>query len=194
LSSAFQRTLLDERPAPDVAYTLEDEVLWSGTLIGAGLSHRVPIGSWLGIVGRLTAGLASAQSAERIRGTAATVEAPRSVGVVVTGRDQVLRSSPGFLIPEIGAEAAWGSLHVGLTLGLGLFPVGGPRYGRRQIGVNATCGSTANGGDIECAPTSGAIASERIYGPFVVWMPQIALGLTFPQEGKPERGRGSARP
>jgi len=197
LTSAFNRTLRDSSSGRAINYRIDDEVLWRGALVGAGLSYRLRIGPWLGLLGRFTAGLASAQTAERIQGTASTLLAPADqVDVVVTGRDRVLRSIPPFVMPEIGALGEWGPLHVGLTLGLGMMMADGPRHGRRQMGVAATCTPETPEASIRCAPTSTAVAGERSYGRFTFFAPQLTVGVTLPTFEAPRpapRARGEAR-
>jgi hypothetical protein len=107
-----------------------------GLFIGAGMSYRVAPVAWLGLMLRTTAGLLAAETG--------------------AGAD-VVPAQPFFVMPEIGAEAAFGGLRVGLQLGLGFFPSEAPVIAREA----------APGGKV------------RPYGPFLLWAPQIAAIYSF---------------
>jgi hypothetical protein len=123
--------------APEVAggYMAVGSTLSSlrGLFFGLGISYRVAPVRWLGFLVRVTAGLLGAQ----------------------TGQGKaVVPSNPTFVMPEIGAEAAFGGLRVGIGIGMGIFPTIAP--------------------DVD-------IPSAKLtpYGRFLLVVPQAAVGYSF---------------
>jgi hypothetical protein len=108
----------------------------SGLFFGAGMSYRILPRSFIAIIPRTTVGLLSASTKA---GTA------------------LVPTQPFFVMPEVGADMAFGQLHVSVQLGVGFFPSGGPVVNRE----NAASGQ------------------ERAYGPFVLWAPQLGAAYSF---------------
>ncbi|AKT42924.1 tetratricopeptide repeat protein [Chondromyces crocatus] len=185
LSSTFQRTIAIPRPKQPASvlatYTLDHELLLRGSYAGAGLSYRLPIGWRLSGLGRMTAMLASAQSADRVSGIGRSANLDEEAPLVVEDRDQVLRSAPVLLSPEIGVEAAWGRLRLALSIAALILPSQGPRFSGRRVGVDATCpGPGVNSVErLACMPDSNALSREPAYGAFLLWTPQLAVAATF---------------
>jgi hypothetical protein len=159
----------------DFHYKLEDELSLRGPFIGTGLSYRLKLGSYLGTTARITVGVLSARTSDPITGTAVTNDAP--VDIVVSSQNEVLRSQPLFLMPELGMNAWWDDIYAGISLGIFIVPSKGPRFSHVETGVKSPgCGATTGAG---CAPNSGIVAGERAYGPLWIWVPQIAAGHVF---------------
>jgi hypothetical protein len=107
-----------------------------GLFIGTAMSYRALPTSFLGVVLRTTVGVVSAET------EAGTVRVP---------------TQPFFVMPEIGAEAAFGGLRLGVQLGLGFFPSGGPVLVQENM----------------------AEAQARPYGSFLLWAPQLGAAYSF---------------
>lgn len=107
-----------------------------GVFVAAGVSYRIEPTPSIGLILRTTAGVLSAE----------------------TGNDRgVVPAQPFFVMPEIGADAAFWGLRVGLGLGLGFFPSDGPPSAR---------------GDAE-------VTTFRPYRSFVLWSPQLGASYSF---------------
>jgi hypothetical protein len=177
LSSTFQRTktaIFGAAPSAEVSYRLDDEVLLRASYLSAGASFRVPLGARVGVLARLSVGLASARSAHVMSGTASA--GGDAVPAVVPGGDKVLPSTLAFFLPEVGVETAWRGLRVGALLGVALLASEGPAFAGRQAGVTPDCPEPGRAG---CAPNVTVTGRERAYGPVQLWAPQIAAGYTF---------------
>lgn len=107
-----------------------------GLFLGAGMSYRVAPADWLALLLRTNVGILSAET-----GDATTV----------------VPAQPFFVMPEIGAEAVFGGLRLGLQLGLGFFPSDAPELIRENV----------KGGKV------------RPYGAFLLWAPQIGAVYSF---------------
>ena len=67
----------------------------------------------------------------------------------------------------------------GAALALGVFPLPGPRFDHAQAGVAPRCAPTDDPGLVGCVPNANVVANERAYGPFLLWIPQLAASTSF---------------
>lgn len=184
MSSSFRRSI--DIPDPDIedssigSYQLDHRVLLRESLFGAGVSYHLPIAWRVSGLARMTLALGSALAADEVRGVAAGADG-QTAPALIGGRQRTLRATTGLVIPELGLEASWGPLRAGVSVGLLISPSKGPRYGRRVLGVGGACMPTGMGGalPLTCAPDSTAIAYERAYGPFLLWVPQLSAAVSF---------------
>ncbi len=188
----FDKSATDRIP---LTYDLKDSVRIRGPFFGLGASYRIPLGYRLSFLVRTTVGVLAARSADPVSGKvcAGAGCAPNDgVNVTVSGNGQVLDSTSGFLLPEVGVETKMGAIQAGLSLGLFILTADGPSFAGRGAGVDprgCTPGSAA--GNVACAPTKalgepGAIDSltrashELAYGQLaLLWMPKIEVGYSF---------------
>jgi hypothetical protein len=159
-----------------VHYTLDDRLRIAGVFLGTGASAWIPLRYDVGFLARVTAGMLFARASDPIIGTAKTDGDP--VPITVSGRDEALPKVIGFVLPELGAEARFGALQVGFTIGAAFFPALGPRFKHENTGVSPRC-EASDPTAVGCAPVTNLLAGERAYGAFMLWSPQISLGYAF---------------
>jgi hypothetical protein len=159
-----------------VSYALDDRLRLSGPFLGLGASFRVPLRPPFALIARTTTGVLVARAGDSITGTA--LAGGERATVQVASRDQTLVSPMPFVLPELGGEASFGPLHLGVSLGLAFFPGTGPRFDHPEIGVAPHC-DAARPDAVGCAPGSAMVADERAHGPFHLWLPQVSLGYVF---------------
>jgi tetratricopeptide (TPR) repeat protein len=179
--SKFSRTVnasfRDQNSAVTARFELNDALRIRGSFFGFGASYRLALGPRIGLMGRATAGLLSAQSLDPFTGTARTNGG--RVPIAVAGRGQVLVSQPAFLMPEFGVEARWGGLLVGVLLGVVFMTSEGPPFTHYEVGVEPTCSDKTPSGSVGCVPNQFIGGGEHAYGKFMLWVPGIAVGYAF---------------
>ncbi|MEO5730013.1 MAG: PEGA domain-containing protein [Byssovorax sp.] len=165
------------RSTVTVSYELNDRLRVAGVFLGTGASTWIPLRYDVGFLARVTAGMLFARSMDPITGTA-TTDGQAKATITVSERDEALPKVIGFVLPELGAEARFGALRVGLTIGAAFFPALGPRFKHENTGVSPRC-EASNPIAVGCAPTTNLLAGERAFGPFMLWSPQLSLGYAF---------------
>lgn len=181
VASRFSRTVnasfRDQNSAVTAHFELNDALRVRGSFFGFGASYRLAIGPRIGLMGRATTGLLSAQSLDPLTGTARTNGG--RVPIAVAGRGQVLVSQPAFIMPEIGVEGRWGGLLVGVLLGVVFMTADGPPFTHYEIGVEPTCSDKTPLGSVGCVPNQTLKGGEHAYGKFMLWVPGISVGYAF---------------
>jgi tetratricopeptide (TPR) repeat protein len=178
-----------------LTYDLQDTLTVRGPFLGAGASYRLALDDRLSFLARSTFGIFEARSSDPVIGRvcAGSGCAPKDgVDVIVNGNSQILSSTSGFLLPELGVDARWGDLHAELSLGLFLLTADGPSFKGRQAGVDPkACTPAAPAGSVACAPnrplgeddpssTLSHATHELAYGRFaMIWVPRVAVGYSF---------------
>jgi tetratricopeptide (TPR) repeat protein len=162
-------------------YGLDDDLSLRGAFLGAGISHRARLGrprSLLAfLVTRATIGMVVAASTDPITGSVTV--AGSAAPVAVSDADQLLRSTPVFVLPALGVEVAWRAFRASLSVGEAFFPLNGPRFGHAEVGPVPSCPPAGSGATPGCVPNSTLVASERAYGPFALFVPQVSMGVAF---------------
>lgn len=190
-----QPLFIDRNPTVPIPLTfdLKDTLRMSGPFFGLGASYRMPLDDRLSVLFRTTFGVFQARSVDPVSGAVcAEAGCVPSAKVTVRGSGQILTSTSGFFLPEVGLEASWGGLHVGASLGIFLLTAAGPSFIDRQTTVNrARCTSSAVEGFVGCAPNRslGVVdpndavnhgQHELAYGQLaLIWVPQIVVGYSF---------------
>ena len=96
---------------------------------------------------------------------------------VVNG-GQPVRSVTLLAMPELDAELRLGSVSIGAGLILAILPIEGPELPHGALKVLAACDPT-NPTPAACAQDSSAVQSERAFGSFLLWMPQVNASYAF---------------
>jgi hypothetical protein len=176
---ADHRTFQTGSETHPITYELSDHLRLHGFFVGVGASYRRALAKPLGLVARTTTGVLLAAADDAIRATA-TAGGDR-VDVAVVGASAAPRSAPLVVWPEIGLDLAWSALRVGATFGVAFSPLDGPDFEARQLWVLGVSSKPSNHGSASNAkkmalPQSG---SERAYGPFLLWTPQVSAAYEF---------------
>lgn len=184
--------------APDgipLTYDLADSLHLRGPLFGAGASYRAALDERLSFLFRTTVGLFAARSTDPVEGTVCREGQCTNAGtlrVSVSGKGQILDSTSGFVMPELGIDAKWGDLRAGLSLGLLLLTADGPSFANREVGVDpSTCRVASGVVSAACAPNKplwepdpgdprGQKVIELAYRSFApLWVPQLSVTYSF---------------
>jgi hypothetical protein len=147
-------------------YLLYDTVHLRGPYGSLGASWERPIAPQLavplGIVTRVAIGGVLADSADDVSGGALIANRLRASTIAHSGES--VSSFAPFVAPSLGVTARYNRLYGALTVGA-LFGISrGPALPTGAITTRAL-------------PDSNAIAAERAYGPFFLWVPEIAIGF-----------------
>ncbi len=181
VESTFQRSLVDEVDLGDsvssIRYTLSHHLSLRGPFMGPAIGYRLDISPrWSAIV-RGSLGLVAAQSSDPLTGRGSDDRGHTAV-LDITGRSTVLRSTPTFLMPEIGVEAKLGRLRVGVSIAYLLFAAQGDTFEGRAFDARTAC---MPGNGLSCAPETEAHvtdgAPQTAYGLMQLWIPQLTIGL-----------------
>jgi hypothetical protein len=158
-----------------LVYAFEDDLLLRGPFFGAGASLRHPARGRVALVARTTVGAWIVTATDPITGTATSGGATAPVGVI--SPNERLTSIAPLVMTELGFDAKLGPFHVGPSLALAFVPADGPSFQHSQIeGVPNTCPTPTAVG---CAPNSAAVANERAYGHFVLFVPELTATVAF---------------
>jgi hypothetical protein len=178
-----------------LAYDLHDTLRIRGPFFGLGASYRIALDDRLSLLARTTFGLLVARSTDPVTGKVCSGAgcAPNDgVSVVVNGNAQILESTSGFLLPELGVETTRGAFRASLSLGLFIFTSDGVGFTGRTVGVDrAKCTATSAPGNVACAPNKALgeadpgdvlthAGRELAFGKFaLLWIPKIEVGYSF---------------
>jgi PEGA domain len=167
-------------------YHLRDSLWFRGPLgmVGASLSRDL---GRLHLIARGGAGIMYARSSDPVQGFIASRDVKPPVLSCNTGTRgcesvnidhdrEVLASFPPFFLSELGIAYPFKSFDVGVAFAGAIFPEPGRRFLDRHMLVNEHCSKPSSLG---CVPLSSAIARDRSYGPFLVWLPQAFVAFPF---------------
>ena len=176
--TSFARAVRDNvgASATPVNYTLLDTVTLQGPYAALGASWNQRVIGPISFVSRLTLGAIFASSGDTIAGAAST--GTSATNARVTGSNDTVDSVAPFVHPTLGVRATAGSFQFGISIGPFFVARRGPELPHGALFVSPAC-STANATAPGCLPESTAVAHERAYGPFVLWVPQIEIGYRF---------------
>ncbi|MBW2529076.1 MAG: PEGA domain-containing protein [Deltaproteobacteria bacterium] len=178
LTKHVERTLQDSYGiggAYTATYDITDDLYVRGPFVGPGVSYRMPVSDGISLLGRTTLGVFFSVAHDDVQGTAYTTG---DAVPIVLGQRTFERQVSLFVMPELGAHAMFGQVDLGLSLGLAFFPfIEGPELPNQPLGVVPTSGVPIS--DIRAAKNTDAIANERAYGSFAVWVPRVSAAYTF---------------
>ena len=156
-----------------VTYALHDELQLTGPLAVLGAGYGIPFGRFeLGA--RLLLGVAAVSSRDAITGTARNSVSSAPIEVDRSGKSA--RGVAVLGLPEIFVGARFGSLSVRVGLSLIASIANGPRLDTGEMRIAS---GTCRPGAVECAPGTFAVANERAFGRFVMWVPELGVGVAF---------------
>jgi hypothetical protein len=159
-----------------ITYGITDAMRLAGPYLAGGGGYERRLGERVHIEGALDVGVAVLTARDAIRGTA--TDGARTLDLQIDQSGAPARSIALFLQPEARVRVDLGAVDVTAGLGIALFLLDGPRYSTGQLQV--TGGSCADHpGAVDCAPGRDTLASERAYGPFLLFLPSVAVGRAF---------------
>lgn len=176
----LDRTLTDSFTHQDqtysVTYEIQDDIAVRGPWVGPGVSYRMKLSDSFALLGRTTLGVFFSVASDDVQGTARTTGEP--VATELGNRDPQ-RQVTLFVMPEIGAHGMFGPVDLGLSLGLAFFPfIEGPELVNAPLRPGGET-NDADPSDVRNAGSTDAIADERAYGLFALWVPRISAAYTF---------------
>jgi hypothetical protein len=181
--ASFDREVADrfgEGDAYEVRYALHDAVSVQGPFVVGGASYHLPLVGRFGVFGRILAGALLASAYDPIEGTATS--GPTGAGargrVELANGDQTVQSGALVVLPAVGADVRFGRVEVGAGLGLMIVASGGARFEHGSLRAAAPL-EPNNPGAVGNAPATSALADERAYGSFVLWVPHVSAGWRF---------------
>ncbi|MRG90883.1 tetratricopeptide repeat protein [Polyangium spumosum] len=183
VDSRFSRTITRDVPLPSgmstVTYTLSHDLSLRGPFMGPAIGYRLDLGPRWRALFRGSLGLVAAQSSDPVSGVGRDDRGHAS-NLNLAGTSTVLRSAPTFFMPEIGIEAKFRRLRVGLSLGYVLFLAQGNVFEGRVFDAQAPCPPTGDNG-VACAPETLADVSgqglQTAHGLMQLWIPQLTFGF-----------------
>jgi PEGA domain len=162
-------------------YEISHDMLLSGPYAGAGIRYGIDVGAQFRTTGGVTLGAWFAKSRDAASGR--IVRGTETVDAVIQDAGASTRAVDFFVMPELGMEKAFGSFHVGLGLGLGIFLLDGPTLPNGETGPvmpagAPSCADAPNA--LYCVSGSNEIAGDsKGYSRFLVWMPRVNVGWTL---------------
>lgn len=176
VGKSISRTEQDDfAPSPNgVRYDLQDALRVRGPFLAGGASYRLQIAERLSFDASLAVGVFVALSKDTILGTATTTGAAEPI--VLDDRNATLVSPAPIVWPAIGFGYRAGVVELGVGLGAIVVPAAGPQFSHAGFGPVARR-EPADPGAVSNAPLSDAIADERAYGPFAMFVPQLTIDV-----------------
>jgi hypothetical protein len=171
-------------------FEFDTEILQLGGMYGVGLSYRLPLFASLSLVPRLTVSGLSTQIVHTIEngtvvtggksekvypffGRAAAEEDPNAAA---EDRKAPISTSL-YVLSELGVEATWGAVHVGVSLGFGVVLDPGTRLEKRALAIRV---NDPGGIFLPSDCVQGKVGcEERAQGTFSLWMPALHIGYDF---------------
>ena len=158
-----------------VEYEFDDVVRFKGPMVGAGASYPVPIANNWHLRSRISVGVIFASSLDAVEGTVSSTVDQLPLDIADAGRS--VRSTPLFVMPELGVERSAGSFRLGASLGLLFVPQGGPDLPHGTVST-ITDPCYENAASAACARNI-SLRGERAYGPFVMFVPSLSAAHVF---------------
>jgi hypothetical protein len=158
-------------------YALDDQLRVVGPVLLGGVSYRLGIGSTFGLIGRVGAGALFGSASDVVAGKASS--GGQTVDATVQHSGQVSRGAAAVVMPELGAELAFGKVRVSLGVAALAVLTDGPALPNGPIQVPSAKCPTSSPSAISCAPDSSVVSGERGYGRSVVVSPQVGVGYSF---------------
>ncbi len=178
LGARVQRGFDQRLPTDDVArFTVDDELSVRGPFIAAGVRQELALGARVVLFVRVGLAVLLAASRDGARATVTSGGETASASIVASGR--TVRSTGVLVLPELGLHLRVGAWHLGPSLALATMLTAGPPLETGQINPPLGGCDTARPNGPGCVVGSEAIASERAYGTFALFVPQLSAGLTF---------------
>jgi hypothetical protein len=182
LSTELERAIEDSYDAgggetASISYGYRDRIRLDGPFVLAGASLPIALGERLALGLRTDIGLVFAGMRDTLDATATAYG--RSVPADVENSGKIVRSAVVFVAPELSLSYGLGAFRFGIGLSALIFPITGPRL---ETGDTRPTGSDACNAPpypVECARNSDAVATERSFSPFIVWLPTLAARYTF---------------
>ena len=173
LNLAVSRTAADDfalSPDGRVRYDLADSLVVRGPIVSAGVSYRRAIVAPVAFEVRATGGALFGFSSDPITGTASTPVG--STSILVSDRNETLTSAAPIVWPAASLDFEVGPVDLGIGAGALLVLADGPLFARSNFGATPDL-DVSNPGAPGNSPLSDAIAGERAYTPFVLFVPEI---------------------
>jgi hypothetical protein len=165
-------------------YQLRDQLRYRGLMAQLGVGYQVRLSKDWSLGGRMGVGFLSLKVSDVIDGT---VSVPGGNAVVQVDRSgSASRGATLVVAPSLGLEGRVAErLHLGLGLGALLSLLDGPSFDHGEVLPQGTCSPSA---PASCLKGDNFTASERAYSRFLLWTPQVSLGIDFLLTWK-EQGR-----
>jgi hypothetical protein len=159
-------------------YLAHDQVRISGPFFSIGAGYHVELGPVVGLSAHthLVGLVAGTQDIMHVSASAGGT----SADATVASSGGVSRAFALLVMPSAEVTFALGPFHTAVGLALGLQLLDGPLNTNGEVVVargEALCHSYP--APVQCAPGARLFANERTYGPFAVWVPNVALGYRF---------------
>lgn len=182
LQSSFGRTrtetstsTLDPNQQLTVRYDLHDAIRIAGPFAVAGVSQQLTVVDPFAIAGRISLGALFPRASDSIRAVASAEGDSRSAQLLNSGES--VGGVALLVIPEVSGFLTFDSVQVGGGLALGILPLDGPQLPHGHLSVPGRCDPAAP--SAACAQNSSALAGERAYGSFLLWMPRVSSSIAF---------------
>jgi len=159
-------------------YGISDDLRVQGGFATAGVRYRLDLSKSIGIVPRLAGGVLVGQVRDPLSVTVSSGGGGEVYLGAVGGRDALSVVAP-FVATEIGLEARLGRVRLGAALGLAVFPLEGPSFDETELRVADLSVCERHPSPTSCAGDR-SLPEERAYGPFALWVPQLAAAYVFP--------------
>jgi hypothetical protein len=176
IAAAVQRELPGNA---DHAYRAQDKLALSGPFATLGVGYGLGVNDWLRLVGSASLGVFRARARDDIR--ADVVRGAEFQPLKVEGANEAVHGVDLFALPELRAQVSRGTLHAGLSLGLGVFLLDGPALpiGEAYVSSTPLTGCAKNPSALACVAGTSRFAGERSYQFHLMQMAQLSAGVTF---------------
>jgi hypothetical protein len=160
-----------------VEYHYRDRIRLEGPFVLAGAAFPIALGARFELGLRADIGVVFAGVRDTIDATASAEG--RSVPAEVQNSGKTVRSAAVFAAPELRLSYGFDAFKVGVGIAALIFPTSGPRLETGDTRAKGTDACAVPPYPVDCAKNSDAVAAERSFSPFIVWLPSISAGYTF---------------
>jgi hypothetical protein len=158
-----------------ITYVLSDSVRVSGPIGVVGAGYRIPLGRF-DVAARLSLGFGAIAARDAITGSARNSSSSGAIDIEASGRTE--RGALVLAIPEVSFGVRLGAFHVSLGVSALASLTNGPKLPTGEMRVTDASPSCTPG-TVQCAPAKSLLAGERAFGRFVMWVPQLSVGVSF---------------
>jgi hypothetical protein len=156
-----------------VTYALDDRLTVTGPMGIIGAGYRLPFGRF-SVGARVSLGVAPVAARDAVTGNAFNSMSSAEVDVAGSGKSE--RGVLVLAIPEIHVGVRFGAVELRVGVGALASLANGPRLDTGEMTI-AT--GTCRPGSVECAKGSTLVARERAFGRFLMWVPEVGVGVSF---------------
>jgi hypothetical protein len=166
-------------PAVAITYALNDEIRLSGPFVAGGFGYELGLSPRLSLAGGVDLGVVFVHATDAITGTATA--SGESAAVFPSPAAASAQTAAFAVLPRLDLRLRFGQLRVGAGLGAAVFPFAGPRYDVKELDIvgYANCPRKTNPASVLCAGGDAAIANERAYGTFALFVPGLDVLWRF---------------